>query len=196
MVCMILTVIVVLTVPLAAAIVYRINFTSHKETSVDTPFSLFWVICICLCSLIMLKYISEVFVFRIGVNQAAIRKQFGKIFKVDQKPGIYLKFLSEPKIVSTKLTTVRISLKHHDQGKPEPTVVEVVVNYKITNPVKSLDIYDQDSLRFVRKETIRAMNVNINKGRVGTDFFKNNVEGLLKQRLESFGLSIYSLSIN
>jgi len=70
------------------------------------------------------------------------------------------------------------------------------VNYKITNPVKSLDIYDQDSLRFVRKETIRAMNVNINKGRVGTDFFKNNVEGLLKQRLESFGLSIYSLSIN
>lgn len=62
----------------------------------------------------MLKYISEVFVFRIDVNQAAIRKLFGKIIKVDQKPGTYLKFLSEPEIISTKMQTTRITLKHNE----------------------------------------------------------------------------------
>lgn len=87
---------------------------------------------------------SEVFVFRIHVNQAAIRRLFGKIIKVEQKPGIFLKFLQEPDIISTKLQTTRITLKHNEPTKPEPTEVEVVVNFKVTDPLKSLNIYDQN----------------------------------------------------
>ena len=91
MVCLIITIFIILTAPFVGSIVYRINYTNSSKSS---PFSLFWFICICLCSLIILKYMSEVFVYRIEVNQAGIRKLFGTIIKVDREPGLYMKFLN------------------------------------------------------------------------------------------------------
>ena len=94
-----------------------------------------------------------VFVFRITVNQAAITRIFGKIIKIDQKPGFYLAFLQQPEIISTKLQTTKIVLRHSEQSKPNPFEVEVIVNYKVTEPSKSLDVY-YNLERFVKKETV------------------------------------------
>lgn len=94
-----------------------------------------------------------VFVFRIQVNEAAITRIFGKIMKIDQKPGFYLTFWQQPEIISTKLQTTKIVLQHTELSKPTQYDVEVIVNYKITKPSQSLDIY-YNLERFVKKETI------------------------------------------
>ena len=51
------------------------------------------MICIGLGSYVILKFMARVFLFHIQLNEAAIVTLFGKIIKVDQKPGFYLTFL-------------------------------------------------------------------------------------------------------
>jgi len=130
---------------------------------------------------------------------------FGKVRKVISAPGCYFNPLLNLQSVSTKIQTFELKGSSVPDMKGAPMNVSCIVNYKITDPVRS--IYAVESVsRYIHNQSMEVLRTVCSRFayRSGSDepclmtdstLIGHYMAGLLQQRCEVCGIHIEKMEI-